>query len=74
VLDLRKPGRGLGGYEVWSIPREARFDPLSPERISLNEWVTEARWLTGASGIGLALLAAFSPLEPRWDRLLAISG
>ncbi|HEX4965612.1 MAG TPA: lanthionine synthetase C family protein [Thermoanaerobaculia bacterium] len=73
VLDLRKPGCGLGGYEVWSIPRGTKFDPFSPEKIALNEWVTEARWLTGASGIGLALLAAFSPLEPHWDRLLAIS-
>jgi lantibiotic modifying enzyme len=73
VLDLRKPGRGLGGYEAWSTPRGTKIDPFSPEKTATTEWVTEARWLTGASGIGLALLASFSPLQPHWDRLLAIS-
>jgi lantibiotic modifying enzyme len=73
VLDLRKPGCGLGGYEVWSTPQGTTIDPSSPEGIAPIDWVTEARWLTGASGIGLALLAAVSPLEPHWDRLLAIS-
>lgn len=31
-------------------------------------------FLTGAAGIGLALLAAVSPVEPRWDRVLLLSG
>jgi hypothetical protein len=29
--------------------------------------------LEGAAGIGLALLAAATPLEPRWDRLFLLS-
>ena len=32
-----------------------------------------SRLLTGAAGIGLALLAAISPVEPEWDRLLLLS-
>lgn len=30
-------------------------------------------FLTGAAGIGLALLGAVSPVEPSWDRLLLCS-
>jgi lantibiotic modifying enzyme len=30
-------------------------------------------FLTGAAGIGLALLAALTPVEPEWDRLLLLS-
>jgi lantibiotic modifying enzyme len=33
----------------------------------------EAGFLTGAAGSGLALLAAATPLEPRWDRALLLS-
>jgi hypothetical protein len=29
--------------------------------------------LTGAAGIGLVLLAAATPFEPRWDRLYLLS-
>jgi hypothetical protein len=29
--------------------------------------------LNGLAGIGLALLAATTPIEPRWDRLLLLS-
>jgi hypothetical protein len=73
ALDLRRPGRGVGGYQAWTTPR-AKLAPASPERPAAAEWISEVRWLTGASGVGLALLAASSPLEPRWDRLMAISG
>jgi hypothetical protein len=30
-------------------------------------------FLTGANGIALALLGAIAPVEPAWDRLLAIA-
>jgi lantibiotic biosynthesis protein len=33
-------------------------------------WTGDPGFLTGAAGIGLALLAAVSPVEPEWDRLL----
>jgi hypothetical protein len=29
--------------------------------------------LTGAAGIALALLAAATPIEPAWDRMLLVS-
>ncbi|MBI3726400.1 hypothetical protein HY251_20940, partial [bacterium] len=35
--------------------------------------VDDPGFLTGASGIGLALLAASTDLEPAWDRLLLLS-
>jgi hypothetical protein len=35
--------------------------------------VADPGFLTGAAGIGLALLAATSPVEPAWDRVLLAS-
>jgi hypothetical protein len=29
--------------------------------------------LTGAAGVALALLAAATPIEPSWDRMLLVS-
>jgi hypothetical protein len=34
------------------------------------EWRPESGFLTGSAGIGLALLAATTPVEPEWDRVL----
>ena len=36
-------------------------------------WVDDAGLLTGAAGIALALLAAATPVEPAWDRMLLTS-
>ena len=36
-------------------------------------WRDEPGFLTGAAGIGLALLAALFPVEPAWDRVLLAS-
>ncbi|HEX6097613.1 MAG TPA: lanthionine synthetase C family protein [Thermoanaerobaculia bacterium] len=36
-------------------------------------WRDDRSFLTGASGIGLALMAAISPVPPRWSRLLLTS-
>ena len=36
-------------------------------------WIAEPSFLTGAAGIALALLAAATPREPRWDELLLVS-
>jgi hypothetical protein len=33
-------------------------------------WQDDPGFLTGAAGVGLALLAATTPVEPAWDRLL----
>ena len=38
-----------------------------------GEWRDDPGFLNGAAGIGLVLLAAASPLEPEWDRVLLAS-
>ena len=62
TLALRQPGVGIGGFQMW-VPNEER---------ALG-WRDEAGFLTGSSGVGLALLAAATEVEPEWDRVLQIS-
>lgn len=59
ALDLRKPGKGVGGYEAW--------------RPTEGEWVSDSSFLSGATGVALAYLAATTDVEPAWDRLLLAS-
>jgi hypothetical protein len=59
---MRRPGQGIGGFE------SAEAGASSPER-----WSEETGFLTGAAGIGLMLLAALTPVEPEWDRVLLLS-
>jgi len=35
-----------------------------------NGWTTDAGFLEGVAGIGLALLAALTPIEPAWDAMM----
>jgi lantibiotic modifying enzyme len=65
TLELRKPGEGVGGYLNWTVVPDTRRGP-NPE----FRWNPEPGFLTGAAGIGLALLSAACPLEPSWDRVL----
>jgi hypothetical protein len=37
-------------------------------------WEPSRAFLDGAIGVALALLAALTPIEPQWDRLLQLSG
>jgi hypothetical protein len=61
-LDLRQPERGIAGFESWE------FGPdLQPA------WWPDPGFLTGAAGIGLALLAGLTSIEPDWDRLLMVA-
>jgi hypothetical protein len=62
TLDMRRPGRGVGGYQA--------FHPDSPGD---DTWVDDRGFLSGSAGIALALLAAVTPDEPAWDRVLLIS-
>ncbi len=60
-LEMRIPNGGIGGFiEQWS---EGAGKPLTQR--------TTSSFLTGAGGIGLALLASLGTEEPGWDRLLA---
>jgi len=58
TLAMRRPGRGIGGYEAWE-PGGARS--------------ADRGLLTGATGIALVLLAASTDIEPLWDRVLLVS-
>jgi hypothetical protein len=60
ALALRRPGEGVGGYFAWDAGDQRKR----------AGWQEDPRFLSGAAGIGLALLAAASPVEPAWDRLL----
>lgn len=62
ALDLRHPGEGIAGFLA-----------MVPEPGGAMSWQRDPGFLTGAAGIGLALLAAVSPVEPEWDRLLLAS-
>jgi hypothetical protein len=62
ALARREPGQGVAGWSALIS------DPGGERRR-----VAEPGFLEGAAGIGLALLAAVSPLEPGWDRLLMAS-
>ena len=64
TLDDRKPGQGVGGYLSWS---------QVGDDIDHLDWIDDPAFLTGAAGIGLALLAATTDVEPAWDRLLLAS-
>jgi class I lanthipeptide synthase len=54
-LEMRKAEGGVAGSEA---------------RDSQSLWAADSGFLTGAAGIGLALLAAVTSVEPEWDRLL----
>jgi hypothetical protein len=64
VLEMRKPGIGIAGYQMWSP---------SPRPGGANYWADDPTFLTGVAGVALTLLAAITPIEPRWDRVLLTS-
>ncbi|HEY0783401.1 MAG TPA: lanthionine synthetase C family protein, partial [Thermoanaerobaculia bacterium] len=59
-LAMRVPSTGVGGYSA--LLPGADGAPPSP--------VADPGFLLGAAGVGLALVAATSDVEPSWDRLL----
>ena len=64
VLEARQPAGGVGGFFTAKTP--------DPQTSAVVE--AEPAFLDGAIGIALALLAAVTPVEPVWDRLLLLSG
>lgn len=59
TFGYRQPGKGVGGFEAWTVGDTLDLD-----------WRSDPGFLTGASGVGLVLLAAASAVEPEWDRVL----
>ncbi len=63
AIDMRRPGVGVAGYRSWK--------PLDVNgNANPSTWNDDVSFLTGAAGVALALLAAISPVEPLWDRVL----
>lgn len=62
ALEFRQPGLGVGGFRSWSA-----------DLSGVSDWRNDPGFLEGAAGVGLALLAAVSPLDPEWDRLLLVA-
>ena len=62
ALCLRKSGEGIAGF------------PSADGNDGVGAGTDDASFLTGSAGIGLALLAAVTPIEPEWDAALLISG
>jgi lantibiotic modifying enzyme len=54
LIDLRYTRPGLAGFWSASSPAESG----------------DATFLTGVTGVGLALLGAATSIEPEWDRVL----
>jgi hypothetical protein len=67
ALAVREPQKGVGGFSSLMM-----VDPASGN--SELEWRPNAEFLDGATGIALALLAAVTPVDPQWDRLMLLSG
>lgn len=61
TLAFRRPDEGIGGYRMWG------------DVGGQQQWVDDASFLSGSAGVGLALLAAVTTVEPEWDRLLLLS-
>jgi hypothetical protein len=64
ALDFRQPGEGIGGFS--SLTR--------PDPSGRLVWESSPAFLDGAVGVALAFLAAVTGVEPKWDRMLLLSG
>ena len=63
TLALRRKSSTTGGFLSWEVGLDGQ-----------SQWCAASGFLTGAAGIGLALLAAVSPISPDWDRVMLLSG
>jgi class I lanthipeptide synthase len=59
ALEMRTPGKGIAGYAAWLVQEDGTMG-----------WTDDPELLTGAAGVALAFLAAATPHEPAWDRIL----
>jgi hypothetical protein len=61
LLDMRQPGRGVAGFSAWLMGVDGT-----------TEYFADPGFLMGAAGVALALTAATSSVQPRWDRVLLL--
>jgi len=61
TLHFYQPGQGVAGFSHWRSDGNGQYG-----------WVADPGLLTGAAGIGLALLAATTAVEPAWDRMMLV--
>jgi lantibiotic biosynthesis protein len=61
TLQFRETGRGAAGYSVLAADANGNIAPA-----------TRCGFLDGIAGVGLALLAATTNVEPSWDRVLLV--
>lgn len=61
-LDMRRPEGGIAGFASWEFGWDMQMS-----------WRADPGFMTGAAGVGLALLAGLTTVEPRWDRLLMVA-
>jgi hypothetical protein len=64
TLELRRYSEGIAGF----LALESNLSDIGK-----HLWKPQPGILTGAAGIGLALLSAIYPIEPAWDRMLLTS-
>lgn len=62
TLDQQQPGTGVAGFSKFGKNDDGEYSRLY-----------DPGFVQGTAGIGLALLAAVTPVEPAWDRTLLLS-
>jgi hypothetical protein len=68
TLAMYQPDRGFGGYRFWGDEWVKDYIP----ELDVG-WIDQAGVTEGVAGVGLALLAAMTPIAPDWDRMLLLS-
>jgi lantibiotic biosynthesis protein len=64
ALEMRRSDQGIAGFVAFMPARK---------RPNAKQWIAAPGILEGAAGIGLALLAATTAIEPEWDRMFLLS-
>ena len=61
-------GGGIAGFRAWTTMtgRESEAPPTD------FDWSDDPTFLSGAAGVGLALVAAASDVTPEWDALMLV--
>jgi lantibiotic biosynthesis protein len=59
ALGMQREGEGISGFVAYVPDDQGELG-----------WRGDPGFLTGVAGLGLALLAAATPIEPAWDRVL----